>query len=112
MHQGSPGGLKHEAFLAPVPSHAMFDALLAALCDPFIPARVMTIGAVEMATCPRAPHFTGIALFHVIFEYQRGFAMGLRAVHRVRIVCIRFFFKKLQTTDNPRSALWSTPAVQ
>ena len=51
VHQGSPGGLKHEVFLAPVPNHAMFDALLAALCVPFIPARVVTIGAVEMATC-------------------------------------------------------------
>ena len=92
MHQGSPGGLKHEVFLAPVPSHVMFDALLAALCDPSIPARVMTIGAVEMATCYRTPHSTGIALFHAIFEYQRGFATGLRAVRRVGIICIRFCF--------------------
>ena len=98
MHQGSPGGLKHEVFLAPVPSHAMFDALLAALCDPFIPARVMTIGAVEMATCPWAPHFTGIALFHAMFEYQRGIAMGLRAVRKVGIAYIRFFHN--EATDN------------
>ena len=67
----------------------MFDALLAALCDPFIPAREVAIGAVEMATCPRAPHPTGIALFHAIFEYQRGFAMGLRAVRRVTITFIQ-----------------------
>ena len=66
-----------------------------------------------MATCPGAPHSTGIALFHAIPEYQRGFAMGLRAVRRVTITCIRSSsLKKLQTTDNPRSALWSTPAVQ
>ena len=98
MHQGSPGGLKHEVFLAPVPDHAMFDALLAALCVPFIPARVMTIGAVEMATCPLTPHFTGIALFHAMFEYQRGIAMGLRVVRRVGIACIRFFHN--EATDN------------
>ena len=98
VHQGSSGGLKHEVFLAPVPNHAMFDALLAALCDPFIPARVMAIGAVEMATCCWTPHFMGVALFHAIFEYQRGIAMGLRAVRRVRIICIRFLVSK--ATDN------------
>ena len=76
----------------------MFDALLAALCDPFIPARVMAIGAVEMATCSGTPHFTGIALFHAISEYQRGIAMGLRAVRRIGIACIRFFHNK--ATDN------------
>ena len=92
VHRGSPGRLKHEVFLAPVPNHAMFDALLAALCDPFIPARVVTIGAVEMATCYRTSHFTGIALFHAIFEYQRGFATGLGAVRMIRISCIRFLF--------------------
>ena len=69
VHQGSPGRLKHEVFLAPVPNHAMFDALLAALSDPFIPARVMAIG---MATCSQflwTPHSTGIALSHATFEY-------------------------------------------
>ena len=89
VHRGSPGRLKHEVFLAPVPNHAMFDALLAALCDPFIPARVVAIG---MATCSQflwTPHSAGIALSHAIFEYQRGFAIGLRAVRRVTIICIQ-----------------------
>ena len=89
VHRGSPGRLKHEVFLAPVPNHAMFDALLAALSDPFIPARVMAIG---MATCPQflwVPHSTGIALSHAIFEYQRGFAIGLRAVRRITITFIQ-----------------------
>ena len=89
VHRGSPGRLKHEVFLAPVPNHAMFDALLAALSDPFIPARVMAIG---MATCPQflwVPHPTGIALSHAIFEYQRGFAIGLRAVRRITITFIQ-----------------------
>ena len=89
VHQGSLGGPKHEVFLAPVPNHAMLDALLAALRDPFIPARVVAIG---MATCPQplwAPHPTGIALYHAIFGYQRGFAIGLRAVRGVTIICIQ-----------------------
>ena len=34
-------------------------------------------------------HFTGIALSHAISEYQRGFAMGLRAVRRVTITIIQ-----------------------
>ena len=79
------GRLKHEVFLAPVPNHAMFDALLAALSDPFIPARVVAIG---MATCSQflwVPHSTVIALSHAIFKHQRGFAIGLRAVRRVTI---------------------------
>ena len=50
VHQGSPGRLKHEVFLAPVPNHAMFDALLAALCDPFIPARVLTVQVPQTMT--------------------------------------------------------------
>ena len=89
VHRGSPGGLKHEVFLAPVPNHAMFDALLAALCDPFTPARVVAIG---MATCSQflwTPHSAGIALSHALFEYQRGFAIGLRAVRGVTIICIQ-----------------------
>ena len=67
----------------------MFDALLAALSDPFIPARVVAIG---MATCSPflwIPHSAGIALFHAMFEYQRGFAIGSRAVRRVTIICIQ-----------------------
>ena len=89
VHRGSPGRLKHEVFLAPVPNHAMFDALLAALFDPSISARVVAIG---MATCPQflwIPHPTGVALSHAIFKHQRGFAIGLRAVRRVAIVCIQ-----------------------
>ena len=112
VHQGSLGGPKHEVFLAPVPNHAMLDALLAALRDPFIPARVVAIG---MATCSQflwIPHPTGIALSHAIFKHQRGFAIGLRAVRRVAILCIRRKIKKLQTTNNSRSALWPTPAVR
>ena len=90
---------------------AMFDALLAALPDPSIPARVVAIG---MVTCPQpiwVPHPTGIALSHAMFECQRGFAIGLRAVRRVAILCIRRKIK-LQTTNNSRSALWPTPAVR
>ena len=89
VHQGSPGRLKHEVFLAPVPNHAMFDALLAALCDPFIPARVVAIGMATGSQFLWTPHSAGIALSHAIFEYQRGFAIGLRAVRGVTIICIQ-----------------------
>jgi hypothetical protein len=46
------GRLKREVFSAPVPNYAMFDSLLAALCDPLIPARVMTVGVPQTVTRP------------------------------------------------------------
>ena len=44
VHQDSPGTTQTRGISAPVPNYAMFDSLLAALCDPLIPARVMTVG--------------------------------------------------------------------
>ena len=46
------GRLKREVFSAPVPNYAMFDSLLAALCDPLIPARVMTVGVPQTVARP------------------------------------------------------------
>ena len=89
VHRGSPGRLKHEVFLAPVPNHAMFDALLAALSDPFTPARVVAIGVATGSQFLWTSHSTGIASHHAIFGYQRGFAIGLRAVRGVTIICIQ-----------------------